>query len=65
MASQVGTGAVSIALPTAAGAGLARPHFSFLMPGATGRLSHVRILAGYRSPDEAALFHNLVRESAG
>jgi precorrin-6B methylase 1 len=65
MASQVGTGTPSIPSVVGAGAGLCRVRYSFLMPEATGRISHARILAGYRSPAQAELFHNLIKESEG
>jgi hypothetical protein len=52
------------AIPTAAGQGYMRPGKSRLMPWATGRLSHARILAAHRSPSEAAMLHNLIRGGA-
>lgn len=38
------------------------PTVSSLLPDSTGKLSHARILRGFRSPSQAQAFHNLMKE---
>lgn len=58
-----GQGAASISIPTLAGVGNRIGPRSQFFPDATGKISHARILRGYRAYDEAALFHNLMKEA--
>lgn len=37
------------------------PSSSLILPGATGRISHARIVTGYRSQDQARQFHDAMR----
>jgi hypothetical protein len=60
MATATGTGIILLNMPTAAGSAQRWPARSRILPASTGSISHVRILTGDRSPDNARYFHEIM-----
>ncbi len=58
----IGTGGITISVPAAAGVAKRIPTRSRILPSTSASISHARIFAGDRSPDNARYLHEILKE---